>query len=137
MFVEILEFEIMRDKQDSQTTDFLLNFHRKSKNIGSEVPSIQDEKKRANKHSVKKKSQPSRNLADLPEDILAIPFKYLLPADIIRCKLVCRRFRSLIVGISIYKILLDSICRRKRINHQRKEVTITRTGFISTPTNSN
>ena len=104
--------EIMRDKQDSQTTDFLFNFHRNSKNIGSKVPSI-------------------------PDDILAIPFKYLLPANIIRCKLVCRRFRSLIVEISIYKVLLDSICRRKRINHQRKEVTITRTGFISTPTNSN
>ena len=82
----------MRDKQDSQTTDFLFNFHRNSKNIGSKVPSI-------------------------PDDILAIPFKYLLPANIIRCKLVCRRFRSLIVEISIYKVLLDSICRRKRINN--------------------
>jgi len=108
--------QIMRVKQENQTTDFLSSFCRYLKISGSEVHSTQVENPSSG-FILSKKYLPSRNLAELPDDILAILFEYLLPADIIRCELVCRRFRSLIVEYSIYKVLLDSICKRKKINN--------------------
>jgi len=63
------------------------------------------------------KYQQTTHFTYLPDDTLAIIFKYLPPKDVISCELVCRQFRDIIIHYNIYKSMLDSICRRKRINN--------------------
>jgi len=56
-------------------------------------------------------------LLQMPDDILLLLTRFLSIEDIFRMEQVCRSLRDLIVDYGVYKVRLDSICRRKRINN--------------------
>jgi len=56
-------------------------------------------------------------LLQMPDDILLFLTRFLSIEDLFRMEQVCKSLRDLIIDYGVFKIRLDSICRRKRINN--------------------
>lgn len=68
-------------------------------------------------HMRSEASDPSSFLLQLPDDILLVLLDYLPLEDLLRCEQVCLVLREVVQLYGVYKVRLDTICRRKRINN--------------------